>query len=103
MKLKFVSEKEIGQKGGGRKSVYPWAEFMEEIYKHPNDWAEFPMTVPHAAMAYKQKEKYADIEIILRHGNNLALDHKDKRWWTVYIRYVPKTGPQNGEQVHLTE
>jgi hypothetical protein len=96
MKLKFVSD-DVVRSGGGRRSVYPWAEFIEELYKHPNRWAEFPMQVPHSAIAYRVREKYADIEVTITGGNNLSSDHPDKRYWTVYLAYTPKTGPQNGK------
>lgn len=95
MKLKFVDDSIV--RSVGRPSRYPWAEFMEELYKHPNRWAEFPMPIANSTSAYRIKEKYADIEVTVSGGNNLDADHPDKKSWTVYLRYVPKTGPQSDE------
>lgn len=95
MKLKFVDDSVV--RGTGRPNKYPWAEFIEELYKHPNRWAEFPIAVANSTSAYRVKEQYADIEVTVSGGNNLAADHPDKAAWTVYLRYVPKTGPHSSE------
>jgi hypothetical protein len=88
LKIKFVNEADI--MGRGRKSQYPFAEFIEELYKFPNQWAEFPEQVNFASQAYRVLEKYADIEVVCKGGNPLAKNHPDKKNWTVYIRYTPK-------------
>lgn len=95
MKLKFVDDSVI--RGPGRTSRYPWTEFIEELYKHPNKWAEFPMTVNSSVTAYRVREQYADIEVAVSGGNNLPIDDPNKKEWTVYLRYVPKTGPQSSD------
>lgn len=89
MKLKFVSDEEIEAIRPGMYSKINWASFIEELYKHPNQWAEFPEKINNAASAYNVKEKYKEIEVKITGGNALPLDHPDKRQWTVYLRYVP--------------
>lgn len=93
MQLKFVSDEIVEQlnhrKSGNRR--HNWSEFVEELYKHPNKWAEFPDKVNSSAIAYSQSEKYKDVEVRVTGGNNLSKDHPDKRQWTVYMRFVPKT------------
>jgi hypothetical protein len=87
MEIKFVTEEEIAQKRG-RKEKYPWAEFVEELYKYPNRWAEFPMRISNSASAYRVPQRFKDIEMRVSGGNNLANDHPDKLEWTVYLKYV---------------
>lgn len=90
MKLKFVNATEIG--GRGRKSIYAFDEFIEELYKFPNQWAEFPEQIGFASQAYRLSERFADIEIVCSGGNALAKTHPNKKNWTVYIKYSPKDG-----------
>jgi hypothetical protein len=94
MKIKFIDHMPPKR---GPKSKYPWAEFIEELYKHPNRWAEFPMLVAHSITAYNVSQRFADIEVSISGGNNFAIDNPNKKDWTVYLRYVPKTGPQSSE------
>jgi len=88
MELKFV-EDEIVAANQGKNRKYPWAEFIEELYKHPNRWAEFPMKINNSITGYRVQETYKDIIVKLADGNNLAAAHPDKQYWTVYLRYEP--------------
>lgn len=90
MKLKFVSDEEISKISVGKASMYNWAEFIEELYKYPNQWAEFPQKVPSPNSAYRLRDIYNDIEVKVSGGNWVAASHPDKKHWTVYIRYVPQ-------------
>jgi hypothetical protein len=90
MKLKFVSDDEIARVSlRGRDMSHNWAPFIEELYKHPNKWAQFPEQVNHSAQAYRITEIYQDIEVKITGGNSHRIDHPDKKLWTVYVRYLP--------------
>jgi hypothetical protein len=90
MKLKFVSDKEIAMISlRGRDMSHKWTPFIEELYKHPNKWAEFPEKVNHSAQAYKVTQMFKDIEVKITGGNAHRVDHPDKKQWTVFVRYVP--------------
>jgi len=90
MKLKFVSDKDIAMISvRGRDMSHKWTPFIEELYKHPNKWAEFPEKVNHSAQAYKVTQMFTDIEVKITGGNAHRVDHPDKKQWTVFVRYVP--------------
>ena len=90
MKLKFLTDNEIARVSlRGRDMSHNWAPFIEELYKHPNRWAEFPEKVNHSAQAYKVTQMYKDIEVKITGGNGHRVDHPDKKQWTVFVRYVP--------------
>jgi hypothetical protein len=90
MKLKFVSDKDIAMISlRGRDMSHKWTPFIEELYKHPNRWAEFPEKVNHSAQAYKVTQMFTDIEVKITGGNAHRVDHPDKKQWTVFVRYVP--------------
>lgn len=90
MKLRFVTDREIERVSlQGRQLSYNWVPFIEELYKHPHRWAEFPEKVNHSAQAYKVTQRYTDVEVKITGGNGHRLDHPDKKQWTVYVRYVP--------------
>jgi len=90
MKLKFVTDKEIAMISlRGRDMSHKWTPFIEELYKHPNRWAEFPEKVNHSAQAYKVTQMFTDIEVKITGGNAHRVDHPDKKQWTVFVRYVP--------------
>lgn len=80
MKLEFINESEMNSRG--RKKIYPWDTFFEELYKHPNQWAVFPHKMPSPSVAYVTARKYKDIEI-----RTSRVDGATQ--WTVYFRYVP--------------
>jgi hypothetical protein len=92
MEIKFVTDETIAEltNRGRRGNNLPWAEFIEELYKHPNRWAEFPYKVNTSASAYAPASKFKDIEIRVSGGNNLRKNHKDKKQWTVFLRFVPE-------------
>lgn len=92
MKIKFVTDEVVEQltTRGRRGLNLPWAEFIEELYKHPNRWAEFPHKVNASSSAYSQIDKFKDIEARVTGGNNLSKLHVDKKQWTVLLRYVPE-------------
>lgn len=90
MKLTFVSEEDTRLVPNGRPNKYPWAEFFEELYKYPNQWAEFPVKVANSASAKMQTMKFKNIEVRVSGGNNLALEHPDKEHWTAFFRFVPE-------------
>lgn len=89
MKLKFVEDAVVDQLVRGRRSAHNWADFIEELYKYPNQWAEFPEKIQHSRTGYRLPEIYKDIQVRISGGNNLANNHPDKLNWTVYVRYVP--------------
>ena len=89
MKIKFVDDAVIANASRGRKSSYPWAEFIEELYKHPNKWAEFPIQIGTATTAYRIEEQYANIKVLCTGGNQLSNSHPDKKLWTVYLKFEP--------------
>lgn len=89
MKLKFVPDTEVQARDGRRNHLNKFTEFIEELYKHPNQWAEYPELINNSTTMYRMKERFDNIEVALRGGNNLAVNHPDKKSWTVYIRYVP--------------
>jgi hypothetical protein len=74
MELKFVEDNIVEMlTGRGRRGQnLPWSEFIEELYKHPERWAEFPHKVNSSATAYVHIEKFQNIEVRLTGGNNLA-------------------------------
>jgi hypothetical protein len=88
MKIKFVEDTVVAQ-GRGRKAQHDFAAFIEELYKFPNQWAEFPEKVSFASSAYRISEQFKDIEVVCQGGNALAKDNPNKKLWTVYLRYVP--------------
>ena len=88
MKLKFV-EDAIVLKGRGRPAKHDFATFVEELYKFPNQWAEFPEKVNFASAGYRVGEQFKDIEVVCQGGNALAKNHPNKKLWTVYLKYVP--------------
>jgi hypothetical protein len=90
MKLKFISDSDMARVAmRGRDMSHNWAPFIEELYKHPNRWAEFPEKVNHSAQAYKVTQMFVDIEVKITGGNSFRVDHPDKKQWTVFVRYVP--------------
>ncbi len=95
MQLKFIPDTIVEEltNRGRRGSNMPWAEFVEELYKHPNRWAEFPHKVNASASAYANTEKFTNIEVRVSGGNNLAKNHADKKQWTVFLRFVPEENP----------
>ena len=81
MKLKFVPEEEVTGSTRGRKPMYPWAEFFEELYKFPNQWAEFPQTIKNATSAYSQAKKYKDVDV-------KCVGNPDTGEWTAYFKFI---------------
>jgi len=88
MEIKFV-EDDVVDANRGKRSKYPWSEFIEELYKHPNRWAEFPIKINNSVTGYRVQETYKDITVRLADGNNLAAAHPNKQYWTVYLKYEP--------------
>jgi len=78
VELKFVDSLEIGK--AGRKPTYPWADFFEALYKHPNRWAEFPFRVKHAGSGYSQAKKYNGVECRVTR-------HVESGEWILYFRF----------------
>lgn len=95
MQLKFVSDEMVTEltSRGNRTKAIVWTEFIEELYKHPNRWAEFPHKVNASASAYAATTRFKNIEVRLSGGNNLAKTHPDKKQWTVFLRFVPEEKP----------
>jgi hypothetical protein len=90
MKLKFLTDKQVAEASlRARDMSHNWAPFIEELYKHPNRWAEFPEKVNHSAQAYRVTELYKDIQVKITGGNGHRVDHPDKKQWTVFVKYVP--------------
>lgn len=80
MKLQFVADEVVIGQTRGRKPAYPWAEFFEELYKHPGKWAKFPFEVKNAASAYGQAKKFKDIEA-------RCTQNKETGLWISYFRF----------------
>lgn len=89
MKLKFVTEEEINKLPRGRGPAKPYAEFIEELYKHPNRWAEFPEKISSSSSIATIRKRFKDIDVKMSGGNQLPVDHPDKKNWTLYLRYTP--------------
>jgi hypothetical protein len=90
LKLKFLTDKQVAEASlRARDMSHNWAPFIEELYKHPNRWAEFPEKVNHSAQAYRVTELYKDIQVKITGGNSHRVDHPDKKQWTVFVKYVP--------------
>lgn len=89
MKIKWVEEAELEAIRVGRKPTYNLTPFIEELYAHPMQWAEFPEKVNTHSWGYRQMSIYNEIEVVQTGGNNLANGHPDKKLWTVYMRYNP--------------
>lgn len=83
MKLKFVADEVVNRNSAGRKAMYPWAEFFEELYKFPNQWAVFPHELKNAASAYGQAKKFKGIEV-------RCSQNKETDLWVAYFRFVPE-------------
>ena len=92
MQLKFVEDSIVEEltSRGRRHDRLPWAQFIEELYKHPNRWAEFPHKINATASAYANINKFKNIEVRVTGGNNLGKNHPDKKQWTVFLRFVPE-------------
>jgi cytochrome c len=99
MKIKFVEDSIVQASDGRRQSLEKFGQFIEELYKYPNQWAEYPEPINHSATIYRLKERFKDIEVALRGGNNFAIDHPEKKAWTAYIRYVPDSTPIEEELI----
>lgn len=89
MKLKFVEDSVVQAATRGRKAVYDWSTFIEELYKYPNKWAEAPIKIAHSRTGYRIREMFKDIEVTMTGGNNLKVEDPKKKNWTLYVRYVP--------------
>jgi hypothetical protein len=100
MKLKFITDNDLERLSlQGRRLSHNWVPFIEELYKHPNRWAEFPEKVNHSAQAYNVTQRYKDIEVKITGGNSHRIDHPDKKQWTVYVRYVPDKETQESVEI----
>lgn len=89
MKLKFVADEEIKRTYRRKSAAIDFTPFIEELYKHPNKWAEYPDKINNSTQAYRIRKQFNDIEVIITGGNNLAAGNPDKKLWTLYIRYTP--------------
>ena len=91
MELKFVEDKVVQSITRGRTgTIAPIVTaFIEELYKHPNKWAEFPIQISHTSQMYRIQKRFKDIEVRGTGGNNKATNDPDKKDWTVYMRFVP--------------
>ena len=87
MKLKFVDIDKI-EDLRGRRSHHDFAGFVEELYKYPDQWAEFPDKIVSSVTAYRLR-RFKDIDIRVSGGNHLPKDHPDKKTWTVYACFSP--------------
>ena len=99
VKLKFVEDIVVKASDGRRQTLEKFTEFIEELYKHPGKWAEYPEPINHSATLYRIKDRFTDIEVALRGGNNFAIEHPEKKAWTAYIRYMPPTVPVEEELI----
>ena len=86
MELNFVDPP---KRGAGRNPKTDWTPVIEALYQFPNKWILAPYTVNNSAQGYRIPQKYANIELAMRNGNNLRKDDPDKKEWEVYLRYVP--------------
>ena len=81
MKLKFVEDVEIAK--AGRKPQYPWADFFEALYQHPDKWAEFPFRVKNPSSGYAQANKYNGVQCRVTRD-------ADSGEWILYFRFRPE-------------
>lgn len=83
MKIEYVSTNKMGLGKAGRKPLYPWAEFFEELYKDDSMelWGMFPMTLKSPGAAYSAAKRYKDIKVSCK-----QLDNGE---WIVYGQYQP--------------
>lgn len=88
MKIEFVTDEEVQRLRPGGTSKYDFAAFVEVLYANPMQWGKFPILVPSHASSYKLR-KFENIEYRVSGGNNLPVNHPDKKLWTIYARYVP--------------
>lgn len=89
MEIKFVELSEIeAKRTRARTTRYKFSEFIEELYKHPNQWAEFPQKVNNSTSAYRVQTMFKDIKVLITGGNNLPAGSPGKQEWTVYLCYV---------------
>lgn len=102
MKIKFLSDAEVEEltkdRRGQHRNMYNWSAIIEELYKHPNRWAEMDFKVPSATTRRFLLERFKDIEVRMSGGNNLASSHPDKKLWSVYIKYVPAVDATEEEE-----
>ena len=101
--MKFVDDSVVERLHSGSRRNEQLVAFIEELYKHPNRWAEYPEGVVSPSGMYRQARKYADIDIRIAGGNLLPKHHPDKKLWTAYLRFVPKTGPKKKNQKLLKD
>lgn len=88
--LKFVDEQTVKQAATRGRNAYDWTSIIEELYAHPNQWAEIDRKIGFSTVAYRIKEKYEGIEVMCTGGNNLSMSNPEKKLWTIYMRFVPK-------------
>lgn len=92
--MKFVEDAVIERLQSGSRRNEQLVAFIEELYQHPNRWAQYPEGIVSPSGMYRQARKYADIEVRIAGGNLLPKHHPDKILWTAYFRFVPKPGPK---------
>lgn len=101
--MKFVDDAVVENLQSGSRRNNKITEFIEELYQHPNRWAEYPEGIVSPSGMYRYARKYADIEIRIAGGNLLPKHHPEKRLWTAYLRFVPKPGPKKKTQKLLKD
>ena len=81
MKIEYVTEAQVS--GAGRKPIFPWAEFFEELYKDGSKtrWGIFPIKIKSPSAAYTAAKKFKDIKV--------RCNREDDGLWTVYAQYQP--------------
>ena len=88
MEIKFVEAEDLRVRGTALESA---KELLVALKNHPNRWAEVPTKVSAGTVVQRWKALFPDFDFKASGGNNLAKDHPDKKYWTVFVRYSPKS------------
>lgn len=96
MKIEWVSDTVVR---GARMKKSEVSAIVEQLYANPYKWAKFAHPVPNHSWKKVIEDEFDGIEVVLTGGNNLASDNPDKKFWTMYLRYVPKTQENEGDAI----
>lgn len=83
MEIKFVDNPSGGRRG--RPSQYPWSEFFEELYKHPNKWGQFPNVFHNTSTPHSAVRRFKDVSLRL----NSDVDSEGNTIYIAYFKYSP--------------
>jgi hypothetical protein len=93
MEIEWVDDKVVDViKKGSRKegATNTMREMYQVLKENPNVWAKFPTPIAANASVARWKEIFPGLEAKVTGGNQLSPKDPNKKWWTVYVRYVEK-------------